>query len=78
MKKGVLKNFANFTGKRMCWSPFLIKLQALGLELYYKETPTQLVFFKFAKMLRTPILNSICERLLVFIDVLNFKREDDA
>ena len=24
----VLKNFANFTGKHLCWSLFLIKLQA--------------------------------------------------
>ena len=27
-KKDVLRNFANFTEKHMCWSPFLIKLQA--------------------------------------------------
>ena len=27
IEKGVLKNFANFTGKIMCWSLFLIKLQ---------------------------------------------------
>ena len=27
-KIGVLKNFANFTGKQLCWSIFLIKLQA--------------------------------------------------
>ena len=27
VKKGVLKNFINSTGKRLCWSPFLIKLQ---------------------------------------------------
>ena len=27
-KIGVLKNFAMFTGKHPCWSPFLIKLQA--------------------------------------------------
>ena len=27
-KKGVLKNFANFTEKRLCWSFLLIKLQA--------------------------------------------------
>ena len=27
-KTGVLKNFANFTGKHLCWSLFLIKLQA--------------------------------------------------
>ena len=29
--KGILKNFAKFTGKDMCWSPFLIKLYALTL-----------------------------------------------
>ena len=29
MKKGVLKNFTIFTGKHLCWSLFLIKLQAL-------------------------------------------------
>ena len=28
-KKGVLKNFPNFTRKHLCWSLFLIKLQAL-------------------------------------------------
>ena len=27
-KVGVLKNFANFTGKQLCWSLFLKKLQA--------------------------------------------------
>ena len=26
-KKDVLKNFANFTGKHLCWSLFLIKLK---------------------------------------------------
>ena len=26
LKIGVLKNFANFTGKHLCWSLFLIKL----------------------------------------------------
>ena len=28
IKKAVLKNFAMFTGKCLCWSLFLIKLQA--------------------------------------------------
>ena len=28
VKKGALKNFANFTEKQICWSLFLIKLQA--------------------------------------------------
>ena len=27
VKKGVLENFTNFTGKLLCWSLFLIKLQ---------------------------------------------------
>ena len=29
-KIGVLKNFAILTGKRLCWSLFLIKVQASG------------------------------------------------
>ena len=31
LQKGVLKNFANFTGKYLCWSLFLAKLQAQRL-----------------------------------------------
>ena len=29
-KKGALKNFANMTGKHLCWSLFLIKMEAWG------------------------------------------------
>ena len=36
-KKGVLRNFTKFTGKHLCQSLFLIKLQASGLELYLKR-----------------------------------------
>ena len=32
-KIGALKNFANLTGKHLCWSLFLIKLQAQHLSL---------------------------------------------
>ena len=35
VKKGILKNFTNFTGKHLRWSLFS------GLQLYYKETPAQ-------------------------------------
>ena len=28
-KIGLIKNFTEFTGKHLCWRPFLIKLQAL-------------------------------------------------
>ena len=34
-KIGTLKNFANFTGKQLCWSIFLIKLEGL------RQTPTK-------------------------------------
>ena len=34
VKKSVLKNFVNITGKQLCWSLLLIKLQPPGLQLY--------------------------------------------
>ena len=33
-KLGVVKDFVNFTGKRLCWSTFLIKMQGSALQLY--------------------------------------------
>ena len=36
-KKSVLKNFASFTGKHLCQSLLLIKLQALDQQLYQKR-----------------------------------------
>ena len=42
-KNGVLKNFAKFTEKHLCWSLFLIKLH----KLYWKETPTQMFSCEF-------------------------------
>ena len=39
--KAVLKNFAIFTGKYLCWSFFLIKLQDSRPITLLKETPTQ-------------------------------------
>ena len=42
-KIGVLKSFAMFTGKHMCWSPFLIKLQAWRpATLFKRSTNTHL------------------------------------
>ena len=32
MKIGILKNLVKLTGKRLCWSLFLIKLQDLALQ----------------------------------------------
>ena len=53
-KKGVHKKFANFTGKHLCWSLFLIKLQA-----FRRYFPV-----KFEELLWTPILKNFCEQLL--------------
>ena len=39
IEKDVFKNFANFTGKHLCWSLFLIKLHAFRPATLLKETP---------------------------------------
>ena len=60
VKKGILKNFANFTGKHKCWS----LLQARN---FIKKKLQHWCFpVKFAKILRTSILKNICERLILF------------
>ena len=37
-KKGVLRNFAKFTGKHMCQNLFFIKVAGLSVQLYEKKT----------------------------------------
>ena len=49
-KKPVLKNFAIFKGKHLCWSLFLIKLQ--GLQLYLKDTPTQVFSCEYCEIFK--------------------------
>ena len=43
-KKGVLRNFAKFTGKHLCWSFFLIKLQVWCLATLLIKRLWQKVF----------------------------------
>ena len=66
-EKYVLKNFPDFTGKQLCWSLFLVKLQVFsGMQISQnKETPTQAFFVKYVKFLRTPTLKNIYKRLLL-------------
>ena len=54
IKKGVLRNFANFTGKRQYWSLYLIVLQAKRLK--HMRFPVE--FMKFLKA-------EVYERLLL-------------
>ena len=58
VKQGVLKNFANFTEKYLCWSLSLRPATLLKKRLQHRCFP-----MKFAKILRTPVLKNICERL---------------
>ena len=65
-KKGVLKNFVNFTGKHLCWS--LIN-KAKGLHagnLIKKRLQHRCFLVNNAKFLRTPILKNICKPLLLY------------
>ena len=64
-KKGVLKNFANFTGKHLCWS-LLQTCNFVKKRLQHWCFPV-----KFAKFLRTFNLRNTCERLLLFVSPQN-------
>ena len=44
VKEGVLKNFANFTGKHLCWSIFLLKQQNFWLATLSKRNSNTGVF----------------------------------
>ena len=60
-KMDALKNFANFTGKKLCWSPFLIKLQTFKKRLQqHRCFPV-----KFHKFLRASFLKELLWWLLL-------------
>ena len=62
------KNFAKFDGKHLCRSLSLIKLQAPGLQLYFKKKLRQKCFpINFAKFLRTASWQMTCGPLLLKI-----------
>ena len=42
--------FAKFTAKHLCWSFFLIRLKASGLQLCSKETPAQVFSCELCKI----------------------------
>ena len=76
---GVLKNFANFTGKHLCWSHFLIKLQAWGSATLLKRDSNTDVFLwnkqnftntYFKEHLQTTADQMICNKILEKIRAL--------
>ena len=48
-KTGALKNFEQFTGKHLCWSHFLIKLQAWRHTILLKSDSSKGVFCEFCE-----------------------------
>ena len=51
-KTGVLKNFAIFTEKRLCWSLSLIKLQAFRLGTLLKGDTKQVFFCEYYEIFK--------------------------
>ena len=64
VKKGVLKKFTNFMEKHLCWSLFLLKLQATTL--LERNCNTCVFLWNLRNFLKTPILKNICERLVLY------------
>ena len=60
VEKGVLKIFANSTGKHLYWSVFLIMFVKSFVQKRLQHTCS---LVKFSKFLRTPIWKNICKRL---------------
>ena len=70
-KISVLKSFAIFSKMHLCWSVFLNNLQAEGLQLYLKTSPTQVFFCEVCEIFentffyRTPPVTASAPRWLL-------------
>ena len=72
-KKGVLRNFAKFTGKHLCQSLFLNKVPGLGpATLLIKRLWHWCFSRSYVKLLRTPFLK---EHLLLAASIQNTSRQ---
>ena len=54
VKKDILKNFKIFTGKHLCWSPFLIKLKEKEHNFFEKRLQHRCVPVNIMEYLGTP------------------------
>ena len=52
-----LKNFTIFTEKHLCWSLFLKSCRPEGLQLYQKDTPTQVLSCEYCKIVKNSFLD---------------------
>ena len=68
--KGVLRNFAKFTGKHLCQSFFFNKVAGLRHATLLKKTLWHRCFpVNFVKFLRRPFLQNTSARLLLDVDL---------
>ena len=65
LRKGVFKNFANFTGKQLCGSLFLWSYKLPTRKVFKNRLQHKCFPVKFERLLRTAILKNICKRLLL-------------
>ena len=71
VKKGVLRNFAKFSGKHLYQSLFFNKVAGLSPATLLKKRCWHRCFLvNFAKILRTPFLQNTSGRLLLCIEFL--------
>ena len=68
--KGVLRNFTKFTGKHLCQRLFLIKLQALGLQLYQNEFLAQVFSCEFREISKNTFSKNTSGQLLLKVTCL--------
>ena len=74
VKKGALKIFANFTGKKPMLESFFNKVSGLQACIFIKKRLQRKCFpVNIAKFLRTSILKYIFERLLLYFCNPNYK-----
>ena len=66
VRKGVLRNFAKFTGKQLCQSLFFNKVAGMKPATLLKKRLCHRCFsVNFAKFLRTPFLQNTSGRLVL-------------
>ena len=70
MTKAVLKNFAIFTGKYLCWSLFLVK--NFKTNLLKRNSNTSAFFVNIAELFRSPVwrtsVTGYCYKMLFRLD----------
>ena len=75
-KSSLIKNFAIFTGKYLCWSPFLIKNFKTTL---LRKTPTEMFSFEHTQILKITYFEEhlrTAASIRWYSDTINLKQSD--